>query len=206
MGENIPPYVMFQKDGRDVCALYQGDPGMPVFWLTYFAVENADESAKKAKALGATVHKKPFDVFDVGRMAVLGDAEGAGFALWQAKKSSTMVKDEVGALCWFELHTTDTKSAEKFYTALFGWKPKAGGDYTEWQVGKNSIGGMMKTHGPEPPNWMIYFMVGDCDAIVKKAKSLGATVYVEPTDIENVGRFAVIADPQGAAFSVIKLK
>jgi len=59
--------------------------------------------------------------------------------------------------------------------------------------------------GPMPPNWGIYIAVDDCDAKVEKATSLGARTYVPPTDIPNVGRFAVLSDPQGAVFNIIKL-
>ena len=57
-----------------------------------------------------------------------------------------------------------------------------------------------------PPTWMPYFAVSDCDATVKKAKSLDGKAYVEPQDIPKVGRFSVLADPQGASFAVIKLQ
>ena len=206
MGENAPPYVMFQKNGQDICAVYQGDPGMPAFWLTYIAVKNADESAKKAKQLGATVHKDPFDVLDVGRMAVLGDPQGAGFAIWQEKRNpNAPLPEGTGTRGWSELHTTDTKSAQSFYTSLFGWKPKVSPEYTEFNVGSRAVGGMMNVHEGEPPNWLNYFMVDDVDATVKKAKSLGAGRCLDPMDIENVGRFSVISDPEGAFFAVIKL-
>ena len=56
-----------------------------------------------------------------------------------------------------------------------------------------------------PPNWGIYIAVADCEGTVAKATSLGARTYVPPTDIPNVGRFAVLADPQGAVFNVIAL-
>jgi len=59
--------------------------------------------------------------------------------------------------------------------------------------------------GAMPPNWGVYFAVDDCDAMVQKATSLGTRTYMPPTDIPNVGRFAVLADPQGAAFNIIKL-
>jgi predicted enzyme related to lactoylglutathione lyase len=63
-------------------------------------------------------------------------------------------------------------------------------------------------NGPEyqgvPAHWGVYFAVDDCDATVEKAKGMGATSCVPPTDIPNVGRFAVIQDPQGAIFSVFK--
>ena len=104
-------------------------------------------------------------------------------------------------------------SAEKFYTALFGWGAKRGGEaanetaYTEWQRGGSSIGGMMtipKEWGPVPPNWLVYFMVTDVDASAKKAGQLGGHAIVPPTDIPKTGRFSVIGDPQGATFAIFK--
>jgi hypothetical protein len=53
-----------------------------------------------------------------------------------------------------------------------------------------------------PPNWTLYFQVDDCDATARRAKSLGGTLVVEPREIPNVGRFAVVRDPQGAVFSL----
>jgi uncharacterized protein len=55
-----------------------------------------------------------------------------------------------------------------------------------------------------PPHWMVYFQTTDVDATANKAKSLGANLLVPPMDIPNVGRFSVIADPQGAAFALYK--
>ena len=80
--------------------------------------------------------------------------------------------------------------------------------YTEFQVGGKSIAGMMAMtaqHGNAPPHWLPYVMVDDCDRTLRKATSLGAKTYVGPMDIENVGRFAVFADPAGAVLAVIKL-
>ena len=56
-----------------------------------------------------------------------------------------------------------------------------------------------------PPSWMIYFRTSDCDQTAARAQSLGGHVLVRPKDIPSVGRFAVIQDPQGAAFAVIQL-
>ena len=82
------------------------------------------------------------------------------------------------------------------------------GVYTEWQNGGQSIGGMMEIApqmGPVPPNWLPYFMVEDCDASAAKAKQLGGSLHVPPTEIPHVGKFSVIGDPQGATFAIIKL-
>ena len=210
-------YTMLQKSGKSVGALYQigaQQKGMPPHWGIYIAVASADAAAKKAKELGGTILMEPFDVMDVGRMAVIQDKQGAVFSVWEAKKHiGAEVMNEPGALCWAELDTNDMNSAEKFYTALFGWGAKRGGEaanetaYTEWQRGGNSIGGMMtipKEWGPVPPNWLVYFMVSDVDAATKKAGSLGGQAIVPPTDIAKTGRFSVIRDPQGAVFATFK--
>ena len=203
-----PPYVLLEKDGADVGALYQGDPKQgPPNWMTYVAVASVDEAANKAATLGATVVAAPFDVFDFGRMAVIRDPQGGFFSLYQEKKyRRDMRVGDSGSACWSELHTTDTAGAKRFYTSLFGWMTKDSPDYIELANGGQPIGGIMEKRAVDaPPFWLTYFAVDDCDASAAKAKSLGGQVHVEPTDIPNVGRFAVVMDPQGAAFAVIKL-
>ena len=208
-------YTMLKLNGKDVGALFQKGEQMkqvPTHWASYISVTNADESAAKAKSLGGTVVQEPFDVMEVGRMAVIADPTGAHFCIWQPKQHKGVgVKGETNSLCWNELLTNDTERAKDFYTKLFGWKSKTDTGavaYTEWINGEEHIGGMMQIQpqmGPMPPNWGIYIAVDDCDAKVAKATSLGARTYVPSTDIPNVGRFAVLADPQGAVFNIIKL-
>jgi uncharacterized protein len=210
MGE-MGSYYIFQKDGADAAAMFQAGPdmaGVPPFWMSYISVEDADASTAKAKELGATIHKEPFDVFDIGRMSVIQDPQGAAFAVWQAKTSIGLgVRDEVNALCWNELQARDLDAAKKFYPALFPWTMKESPEYTEWHIGQKAIGGLMTSNAPEPvPSfWMPYFSVADCDASVAKVQSLGGQAIVPPFDAGNIGRMAVLADPQGAFFSIIKL-
>jgi len=209
MGSMI--YYIFQKSGKDCAAMYQIDEkqqGMPPNWATYVAVASADESAEKAKSLGANLMMPPFDVADHGRMCFMSDPQGAMFAIWQAKSHIGVgIRDEANTLCWNELHALDLDAAKKFYPALFGWTVKDSPDYTEWHLDGRGIGGMIKSHAPEgaPSYWIPYFMVDDCDATVNKAQAGGAVIYVPPQDIEKVGRFAVLADPQGAMFALIKV-
>ena len=107
-------YTMLKQDGKDVGALYQmpaemTDQGIPPHWLSYASVTSADETAAKAKELGATLMKEPFDVMDVGRMAVIQDPTGAVFALWQAKAhTGAGVVNVPNSVCWNELATPDT--------------------------------------------------------------------------------------------------
>jgi len=207
-------YTMLQLEGRDAGALYemekaQREQGIPPHWNTYVSVESAEEAVKKAKMLGGTVIAEPFDVMDAGRMAILQDPAGAVFCVWQAKGNiGARVINEPGALCWSELDTNDTGAAGRFYTQLFGWTAKESPEYTEFHRGGTPIGGMMripKEWGEVPPNWLPYFAVTDCDATAATAGELGGSAMVPPTDIPDVGRFAVLRDPQGAVFAVVKL-
>jgi predicted enzyme related to lactoylglutathione lyase len=208
-------YTMLRLNGKDVGALYEkGDmmKEVPTHWASYISVTNADEIVAKAKSLGGTIMKDAFDVMDAGRMAVITDPAGATFCIWQPRKSKGVgTKGETNSLCWNELLTSDTARAIDFYTKLFGWKTKtdAGATpYTEIINGEAHIGGIMQIQpqmGPIPPNWGIYIAVDNCDGQVAKATALGARTYVPPTDIPNVGRFAVLSDPQGAVFNIIQL-
>ena len=210
-------YSTFTLRGRAVAAAYTMRPderqaGAPPHWNLYVNVDSADDTVARARQLGATVLAPPFDVMDFGRMAVLQDPAGAAFALWQPKTHyGVKITNEPGALCWSELTTRDTKKAEAFYTALFGWAVKHGApgapmEYTEFSVGAQpSIGMMAMPDGMSPhvPSyWMPYFQVSDCDASAAKAASLGGKPMVGPQDIPGTGRFAILTDPQGAMFAV----
>jgi predicted enzyme related to lactoylglutathione lyase len=201
-------YTMLQVDGHDLGALYENKEHPPA-WNSYVNVTSVDESAQKAQESGATVVAQPFDVMDVGRMAVIADPAGASLCLWQAKKHiGATIRGETGTLCWNELMTPDSVAARDFYTKLFGWNLKPSPEYTEISLGSTGIGGMLQLT-PDmqgmPAAWAPYFMVDDCDATADKAKSLGAQIYVKPTDLPNIGRYAVIGDPQGAMFDIIKV-
>lgn len=212
-------YTMLKLNGKDVAGLYELMPdmkaqGIPSHWLSYVAVANADETAEKAKAEGATLLKEPFDVFTVGRMAVVQDPTGAVFALWQAKDhKGSAIYGMPNAACWNELGTTDTQKAGQFYSNVFGWTredfSESPIEYTMFKDGDRGAGGMYQITpemGPIPPNWLVYFAVDDCDAKLQKATELGAHVMKPADDIPGVGRFAILIDPQGAAFAIIKLE
>jgi predicted enzyme related to lactoylglutathione lyase len=82
-------------------------------------------------------------------------------------------KHDPGSFSWPELATSDPAAAKTFYTSLFGWGAKVSPEYTEWQRGDSSIGGMMKIPkewGSVPPNWLVYFAADDVDATAAKAK------------------------------------
>jgi predicted enzyme related to lactoylglutathione lyase len=209
-------YTIFQLEGRDAAAGYtihgpMAEQGVPPHWGIYVATESADASAEKVTAAGGKVLAGPLDVFDFGRMAVFQDPTGASLAVWQAgKNTGTGITGVPGTLCWADLSTGGQTAAATFYAAVFGWEATPGQDtsgYLHIKNGEAFIGGIPAAHQRNPnvpPHWMAYFLVANCDASVAKAKELGAAVFMEPFTMDGVGRMAVVADPQGAAFSLFQ--
>lgn len=210
-------YTIFQSNGRDAAAGYalrkdQLDRHVPPHWELYIAVDNADEAASKATSLGASIIMPPFDVMDIGRMAVIHDPTGAVFCVWQYKKPAGLgVIGENSAFCWADLSTPDPQRAEKFYSTLFGWKLEKGekdpSGYLHIKNGEHFIGGIPPAQYRDPnspPHWLLYFQVADAEAATKKAEQLGARVYMPPTKMEGVGTWSVLADPQGATFALFR--
>lgn len=109
---------------------------------------------------------------------------------------------------WYELITTDQPAAERFYADVVGWKMTDSGmpgmKYTIINAGETPVGGVMSMDNGPPPVWMGYIGVDDVDAYAAKVKAAGGAVHKGPEDIPGVGRFAVVVDPQGAAFVLFK--
>jgi predicted enzyme related to lactoylglutathione lyase len=209
------PYTMIAI-GEDTIGGYwpAPPPGAPqqAHWITHLQVETATESAAKVKSLGGTVKMEPMKVGDAGTFAVVADPTGAVFSLWQPEKHEGHAdfKGKPGFWVWNELHTSDPDKAVKFYEALGGFKdePMDMGPMGTYHVlNKDGAGraGVMKSPMADiPSNWLPYVQVEDADKIAERAKKLGGNVVVPPADIPDVGRFAVIVDPQGAAIGILK--
>jgi predicted enzyme related to lactoylglutathione lyase len=139
-----------------------------------------------------------------------------GFAHQEKKEhamsEATQAPPKTGTFCWNELMTRNTDACGGFYTKLFGWTteevPMPTGTYTIFKSGDTMAGGMMKMDGPQfegvPSHWLSYIAVDDVDASAKKAGDLGATIACPPTDIPNIGRFAVLLDPEGNSIALFK--
>jgi uncharacterized protein len=118
-----------------------------------------------------------------------------------------MSSEILGRFVWHELLTTDTAAAAAFYTKVVPWRtaPSSMPGYTIWMAGQTQIGGLMALPtepGATPPHWLIYIGTPNVDATSAQAQGLGARVVKVPADIPNVGRFAVLTDPQGATFAL----
>ena len=109
-----------------------------------------------------------------------------------------------------ELNTTDVAKAKAFYGKLFAWKLEDapmgaadGGNYTMIGVGDGTGGGMLKHPVPGAPStWLAYVLVDDIAAATKKARSLGANVMTDVTEVMGMGSLSIIIDPTGAALGL----
>lgn len=207
-------YSMARLHGRNVAGLAdQQVPGMTV-WTTYLAVDDVDSTVALVTEHGGSVLAEPMTVEGFGRMAVVADAGGAVVAFWQAAGHPGFdVTDEPGSVCWNELTTRAVQASTDFYGSVVGIDvvptPSDGMDYYELRVGGRGVAGLMPMVGdmwPDelPNHWMVYFAVEDTDATAARCAELGGQVPVPPTDIPP-GRFAVLTDPQGGHFSILRM-
>src|SRR5258708_23181118 len=170
-------YSMMGLDGKAVAAIspqpeQQREAGVPPTWNSYVTVDSADAALARAKELGATVHADAFDVFDVGRMGVIQDPQGAFVLVWQPKSHiGASLVNGPGALCWNELATSDVDGSAGFYRGLFGWDispfEQSETPYFVISNAGHGNGGLRPLMPGEPqPYWLVYFGSDDIAADV----------------------------------------
>jgi predicted enzyme related to lactoylglutathione lyase len=208
-------YAMATVNGERVAAIAPMPPGAPEgrppMWNTYIAVDDVDAAVDAVRPAGGQVLMAPVDIGEAGRMAFVADPTGPAVGLWQANRhiGATLV-GEPGAPIWAELITDKPESALAFYEAVVGvthstMEMAPGQNYTLLKVDGTDVAGCMEPPMPGVPNhWQVYFAVDGAEAAVDAATAGGGQTIVEPFDIPSVGRCAVLADPQGAVFSVLK--
>jgi predicted enzyme related to lactoylglutathione lyase len=186
----------------------------PTAWSLYIGTDDVDGLAKKVQDAGGNVVAPPFDVGDQGRMAVFSDPSGAFISAWQAAGMTQFVSGIPDAFGWAELNARGLGRAITFYETVFGWthteQPFGEGDvYTQIEHDGQPIAGAMEMDAQipveTPSYWLIYFTVDDVDGRFQKAIELGGREMVAPTDMPG-GRFAIVSDPQGAAFGILNVQ
>lgn len=220
-------YFVARVRGRDVAGVVSQPPQVrTAVWNTHVAVESVANAAEKVKSAGGTVIFPPFDVLPAGRIAVLSDPAGAVFCAWEAEvREGAQLVNEPRAWAMSALLTPDPDRAKEFYGEVFGWatdtfgegdskiwlwrRPGYVGGEPKQPVPRDVVGVMRSTRGDPsaqdvPPNWQVDFWVDDTDAIAAKAAQLGGKVVVPPYSTPAF-RSSIIADPQGAVFSVSHL-
>jgi predicted enzyme related to lactoylglutathione lyase len=178
----------------------------PPHWLSHVHVEDVDATIEKAKAAGGQLAAGPFEMGEVGRIAILADPQGAFISAYEPQGDGP---SPAGVFVWDELGTNDADGAQRFYEEVFGWTTTdMGAEYGGYRIfnrGENGVAGFMTLPDASiPPMWQPYVAVEDVDATVAKAVELGGSALVEGMDVPNVGRIAVLRDPQGATFGVLR--
>jgi uncharacterized protein len=229
MGASSPgEYYLCRLRDRDVAAVGSqrggGEPPVGV-WETYIWVESADDTVAEVTDAGGGVIVEPFDLLGGARVAVFADPTGAVFGVWQpGEHRGAQLVNEPGAWSISQLSTRDPEGSKAFYGAVFGWETDTfnmgEGEVTLWRVpgyvggepeqpvSREVVGVMVPTSGDRShddvsAHWSVDFWVEDVDAAADKAAQRGGEVVVSPFHT-SVGRTAVLADPQGAVFSVSK--
>lgn len=212
-------YLMALKDGRAAAGIGPKPDGLdlPSVWTTYFAADSADLVAEKVTRAGGQVMMPPFDVGEVGRMAVAVDTVGGAFGLWQTGTHlGAGIVNEPGTFCWNELHTREYASAKDFYTAVFGfeYQSMAGTEDEGYAVftlpgSPDGIGGICDDtampDAPEAPtHWLTWFAVADVDDSSAQAGALGGQVLMAPFDMP-IGRASIVTGIEGEVFGLIAM-
>ena len=213
------PHVQFLNEGQPVAGLIQlpdhlKTAGLPSVWNTYVCVDNLQNSLKQAVELGAEITCPVTNAGEHGLVAFIRDPTGGVIGLWQkGSHGGPCLRGDINAVCWNELATRDAYAAKTFYAKLFGWtfedNPMSPSPYfIVMSSDGEQIGGIMQMTeewGDMPSHWNIYFHVDAVDAVTVTVQQLRGKMLVPPFDTP-VGRIAVLADDQGAAFSVIRLE
>jgi predicted enzyme related to lactoylglutathione lyase len=213
MGE-LGIYPLAHTGESQHCGLISPQEGMPPHWIGYVTVADVDRACEQAGELGGKVVMPATDIPGVGRYAGLEDPGGAvimPFKGHQPPGAETPVPAPAGFFCWNELLTADPAASVPFYAGIFGWETEKNempemGTYWVFRRGDRLEGGMlpMPAEAGHRPHWLPYVAVNDVGAAAAKVGELDGKVYVEPTEIPEMGRFAVAADPQGAVFAMFQ--
>lgn len=191
--------------------------GAPSHWQCNVEVPDIDAATALVKARGGTVYVDE-TVPDVGRLAVIGDPQGAALAVFKpTREMKPHDTNQPGEFSWHELYTTDHQAALGFYRDLAGWQKLdehdmgAMGTYVIFGRGTEALGGMLTIPPgmtapdgrPLPPSWMYYITVADLEAALARATERGARVLNGPMPVPGGQRIVQLLDPQGAAFALV---
>ncbi|MFD3543614.1 VOC family protein [Streptomyces sp. NPDC058662] len=216
-------YTQAYSDGKAVAAVVPPMPGAdaPSQWCLYLASSDVAATAEKIGAAGGEVLMGPMRIGSFGAMLLGKEPGGAVFGVWQPGDHKGFEKmGEAGAYAWAEVFSREPDKPDAFLAEVFPYgtqrlepgddPAEADMDFKVFTLGgeENPVLGRMRMGDdfpPEVPSYIqVYFAVPDCDEAVAKTRKHGGKVYSGPMD-SPFGRFAAVADPQGAAFAVIDL-
>ncbi len=206
-------YRTFMLRGHRVAGVAAGPPRSAARWSSYVAVEDAEATMALALARGGTPVLDAIEVGNAGHRAAFLSPDGAPIGVWQAGDViGAELCNEPGSFCWNELNTRDSEAVIDFYPRLFDWtvkRSKTTGEYYEFQVDGHTVAGMQPMLGEHwrgvASHWTVYFSVENVGAAVALARASGGAEVVPVTPIPGVGRYALMADPQGAIVCLLEI-
>ena len=212
-----PDYEVLMVDGQGIGGI-MAQPAeasdTPPFWLGYIMVKNVDKHCAAIKKAGGSVHKGPWDVPNILRMAVVSEPLGAVFNVYHPLMDGSMKphkRGTVGTVGWNELQTSDLAKSTAFYAKMFGWGKgethDMGPEFGKYQVMKvkrHEHAGMMKRASFIPRDyWGFYFFVEGIDAGAKRITQHGGKITNGPMQVPTGDWIVSGQDPQGAHFSLM---
>lgn len=192
------------------------EPSGPTLWTVYLETGDMDAALAAVPGAGGQVVFGPMDIPGQGRQAMIVDAAGAHVGLWQPQGMDGFATPLTpGTPVWFEQLSTDLDAAIPFYRDVLGWEiswmagsaeePGQGFRYATNGEGQHAVAGLCDASQILPPGvpsfWRAYVGVADADATAARIRELGGQVHDQPAD-SPFGRFAQVADPQGAIFMI----
>jgi len=213
-------YAIGRLRGRDVAGIgtmpvSAGD--MPATWMTEIRVDDLADTVRAVEQAGGAVIAADIDFAEIGRLAVLADPTGAQFCAWQAgTREGAQVVNEPGAWSMSALRTADPDGAIAFYAAVFGWTPESFGPASVMRLAgyfggepsqpvPRDVVAVIMPADPGPPSWGVDFWVHDAAKAAVTATQLGGAVLAGPYEAPPAFIQAVLADPEGAVFTVSQL-
>ena len=198
-------YPMISANGQQHGGFGEREGDGPSYWLGHVVVDDVDAAGERATAAGGSIVAGPMEVPEVGRILVISDPQGATISTFQPTGDGPVAE---GVFVWDELYTSDVDDAKRFYKALFDWDAETTdmgtGDYTIFSAGETQVAGCMAVREDNvPSHWYPYIGTSDVDTATEKAKELGATVYLPPTELQGMN-FAVLGDPGMATFGLFR--
>jgi uncharacterized protein len=202
-------YPIIKANGQTHGGFTRAEGGAPAGWIAHVLVDDVDEAAARAESLGGTTVSGPTEMAEIGRWAIIADPQGGVIS---AYKPGGEYDVPAGTFVWDELLATDVDVAKRFYPEVFNWTtedfdPREPGRYTIFNRRADTGVAGLSQKPPGAPGaavWIPYLAREDVDGTVARAKELGATVLIEPYDVENAGRMSVLVDPSGATFGLIR--
>jgi predicted enzyme related to lactoylglutathione lyase len=191
------------------------EQGASPCWLMYIGVDDVDARVASIASAGGSVQLAPFDIPNVGRVAMVSDPQGAAFYVMRGasdERSTAYDPDRAGHGAWHELHATDGPKATAFYSDQFGWRKSRGvdmgpmGTYQLFAIGGRDLGGIMTDAGFPRPAWLVYFRVDGIEHAARRIVEAGGQVIHGPMEVPGGGWIVNGLDPEGAMFALTGAK